>query len=99
MNPSAPDRGAGFNPANRFLATRREADGELADLDPAEEPPPRTQFIEDHTHADRAQPQRLPGRLVPRESPGFGVKFPRIKASPRARRRRTPRYGRLDGGR
>ncbi len=49
MNPSDPHRGAGFNPANRFLATRREADPDLADLDPAEEPSPRTQFIEDHT--------------------------------------------------
>ncbi len=49
MQPSDPHRGAGFNPSNRFHATRREADPDIADLDPAEEPSPRTQFIEDHT--------------------------------------------------
>jgi DNA repair photolyase len=42
-------RGAGFNPTNRFVSTHRELDPDIADLDPAEEPSPRTQFIEDHT--------------------------------------------------
>jgi DNA repair photolyase len=42
-------RGAGFNPGNRFDATHREVDPDIADLDPAEEPLPRTQIIEDHT--------------------------------------------------
>ena len=44
-----PHRGAGFNPVNRFASTRREADPDIADLDPSEEPSPRTQFIEDAT--------------------------------------------------
>jgi DNA repair photolyase len=41
-------RGAGYNPANRFESTHRETDPD-SDLDPAEEPLPRTQFIEDHS--------------------------------------------------
>lgn len=41
-------RGAGYNPANRFDALHREADPD-SDLDPALEPLPRTQFIEDKT--------------------------------------------------
>lgn len=47
--PPNPHRGAGFNPANRFDSVHRAADPDLADLDPAEEPSPRTQFIEDRT--------------------------------------------------
>ncbi len=47
--PPDPHRGAGFNPANRFVATHRETDPDLSDLDPAEEPSPRTEFIEDNT--------------------------------------------------
>ena len=49
-SPRPPDsRGAGFNPANRFSAVHREVDPDIADLDPAEEPAPRTQFIADQT--------------------------------------------------
>ena len=42
-------RGAGTAPPNRFLSTHREADPEIADLDPAEEPSPRTEFLPDLT--------------------------------------------------
>lgn len=47
--PSSAHRGAGFDPPNRFASTHREADPDVADLDPAEEPLPRTQFFEDQT--------------------------------------------------
>ncbi|MSU35052.1 MAG: PA0069 family radical SAM protein [Pedosphaera sp.] len=53
MNPDSNDsshRGASGNPANRFLQTHREADPDADhELDPAEEPHLRTQFIEDHS--------------------------------------------------
>ena len=42
-----PSRGAAGNPANRFHATQRVYDAEIADLDPAEEPSPRTQYLSD----------------------------------------------------
>ncbi len=42
-----PHRGAVANPANRFVAAQRAHDAEFADLDPAEEPGPRTQFLDD----------------------------------------------------
>ncbi len=45
----AAHRGAGSNPANRFVPVHREADPDISDLDPAEEPSPRTQFIVDAT--------------------------------------------------
>jgi DNA repair photolyase len=51
MNPLPRDparRGAGFDPANRFAAIHRDADPE-SDLDPAEEPLRRTQFIPDRS--------------------------------------------------
>ena len=44
-------RGAGINPANRFLHTHHELDLDNSDLNPAEEPDPRTQFIEDHSQS------------------------------------------------
>lgn len=44
-------RGAGTNPPNRFLHTRREPDPDMMDLDPAEEPAPRTQFLPDLTQS------------------------------------------------
>jgi DNA repair photolyase len=40
-------RGAGTNPPNRFLHTRRAYDPDIADLDPADEPATRTQFLPD----------------------------------------------------
>jgi DNA repair photolyase len=43
-----PTRGAATNPGNRFEAVHRERDPE-SDLDPADEPLPRTQFIPDRT--------------------------------------------------
>ena len=42
-------RGAASNPPNRFDTRWREADPDIADLDPAEEPSPKTQFLEDVT--------------------------------------------------
>jgi len=42
-------RGAGTAPPNRFLTTHREADPDIADLDPAEEPSPQTEFLPDLT--------------------------------------------------
>jgi DNA repair photolyase len=44
-------RGAGTNPPNRFLHTRRAYDPDIADLDPADEPATRTQFIPDLTQS------------------------------------------------
>ena len=44
-------RGAISQPANRFSATHRERDPDAEDLDPAEEPLPRTEFIADHTQS------------------------------------------------
>ncbi len=44
-------RGAGINPANRFLSSRHELDLDNSDLDPADEPDPRTQFIADHSQS------------------------------------------------
>lgn len=44
---SHPNRGAAGNPANRFLPTRRVYDLDIADLDPAEEPSARTQYLPD----------------------------------------------------
>jgi len=48
-SPSSGHRGAGFDPPNRFAAIHREADPDLTDLDLAEEPLPRTQFLDDQT--------------------------------------------------
>ena len=42
-----PHRGAGFDPVNRFVRSWRTVDPDIADLDPAEEPAPKTQFFED----------------------------------------------------
>ena len=47
MSPAEHHRGAGTNPPNRFLHTRRAYDPDIADLDPAEEPATRTQFLPD----------------------------------------------------
>ncbi len=52
MTPNLPPsahRGAGFDPPNRFSAVHRVQDTEVMDLDPALEPLPRTQFLEDQT--------------------------------------------------
>ncbi|MBN8247595.1 MAG: PA0069 family radical SAM protein [Verrucomicrobia bacterium] len=51
MHPPSPHghRGAGFDPPNRFVPVRREVDPDSSDLDPAEEPLPRTQFLPDHS--------------------------------------------------
>ena len=52
MRPPPPDsahRGAGFDPPNRFTHAHRELDPEVMDLDPAEEPLPATQFLDDHS--------------------------------------------------
>ncbi len=51
MTPPPPSahRGAGFDPPNRFVSIHRESDPDCLDLDPAEEPLPRTQFLEDQT--------------------------------------------------
>lgn len=46
-DPSPNHRGAASAPPNRFLATHRAHDPDIADLDPAEEPSPRTRFIPD----------------------------------------------------
>ena len=46
--PNSAHRGAGFDPPNRFTHAHRELDPEVMDLDPAEEPLPATQFLEDH---------------------------------------------------
>jgi DNA repair photolyase len=49
MSPDAasiPSRGAAGNPPNRFVPIRLERD---ADWDPAEDPLPRTQFLQDHS--------------------------------------------------
>lgn len=43
----SPRRGALANPASRFLAVQRAHDAEFADIDPAGEPLPRTQFLSD----------------------------------------------------
>lgn len=59
MNPDSnrsSHRGTSENPANRFQQTHREADPDAdADLDPAEEPHPRTEFIEDHSQTVLSQ--------------------------------------------
>lgn len=47
-------RGAGYNPPNRFEATHRETDPD-SDLDPALEPLPRTQFIDDQSQSALAK--------------------------------------------
>ncbi len=47
MSASEHHRGAGTNPPNRFLHTRRAYDPDIADLDPADEPATRTQFLPD----------------------------------------------------
>lgn len=44
-------RGATHNPANRFLTTHHEVDPDNVDLDPAEEPSPRTEFIADQSQS------------------------------------------------
>jgi DNA repair photolyase len=44
-------RGAGVNPANRFLPVHREIDQDNSDLDPADEPDPRTVFLPDHSQS------------------------------------------------
>ena len=46
-----PHRGAITQPGNRFVAIHRERDLDAEDLDPAEEPLPRTEFIADHTQS------------------------------------------------
>ena len=47
----SPHRGAPTQPANRFIEVRRERDPDAEDLDPAEEPLPRTEFLRDHTRS------------------------------------------------
>lgn len=44
-------RGANINPANRFLSTHRELEVDNLDLDPAEEPDPKTQYIADQSQS------------------------------------------------
>ena len=44
-------RGTTEQPANRFVATHRERDPDAEDLDPAEEPLPRTDFLRDNTQS------------------------------------------------
>lgn len=44
-------RGTAEQPANRFAALRRERDPDAEDLDPREEPLPRTEFVPDHTQS------------------------------------------------
>ena len=44
-------RGTPLQPANRFDALHREREPDLEDLDPAEEPLPRTEFIADATQS------------------------------------------------
>lgn len=46
--PSTPHRGTSLQPGNRFVGNHREPDPD-SELDPAEEPLPRTQFIADQT--------------------------------------------------
>lgn len=46
-----PHRGAITQPGNRFIAIHRERDPDAEDLDPAEEPLPRTEFIQDHSQS------------------------------------------------
>ncbi len=47
----SPHRGAHTQPANRFIEVRRGRDPDAEDLDPAEEPLPRTEFLRDHTRS------------------------------------------------
>ncbi len=47
----SPHRGALTQPANRFVEVRRERDPDSEDLDPAEEPLPRTEFLRDHARS------------------------------------------------
>lgn len=49
-NSSTGHRGAGFDPPNRFVGVHREADPD-SDLDPTEEPLPRTQFLPDQSQS------------------------------------------------
>lgn len=51
MNPpSSNHRGTELQPENRFVSTHREPDPDL-DIDPSEEPLPRTQFLPDNTQS------------------------------------------------
>jgi DNA repair photolyase len=49
--PPPSHRGATGHPVQRFAAVQRAYDAEFSDLDPAEEPPPRTQFLTDHAQS------------------------------------------------